>query len=249
MLPDRAKISKLFIVATSTLILAACATSAEKKAEIDVYLQLGIRYLNLNRLEAAKDNLERVVAQDSGNIQAHNALAFLYEKIQKYPEARKHYETALTLAPDDLSLQNNFGRFLCERQEFDKGMELLNKAIANLLNERPWLAITNAGLCQLNSGQQQKAKAYFKQALQLNSSYAPALLEMQKFSYQNGEYWAAKGYLQRYLQVAAQTPGTLWIAIQTEQALGNHNLADEYRNELLEKFPVSPEARQIESQH
>lgn len=229
-------------------VLAACASSAEKKSQLDVYLQLGIRYLNLNRLEAAKDNLEKVVDQDPDNIQAHNALGYLYEKIQKYPEAKRHYAEALRLAPDDLSIQNNLGRFLCERREFGEGMELLNKAIENLLNDRPWLAVTNAGLCQLGMGDQQKAKGYFKQALQLNPSYAPALMEMQKFSYQSGEYWAAKGYLQRYLQVAPQTAGTLWIAMQTEQALGNQNLADEYRNELLEKYPLSPEARQVQTQ-
>jgi type IV pilus assembly protein PilF len=242
------KVSRWLFGVGFAAVLAACASSSEKKAQLDVYLQLGVRYLNLNRLEPAKDNLEKVVEQDPDNIQAHNALGYLYEKIQKFPEAKQHYQQALRLAPDDLSIQNNLGRFLCERREFNEGMALLDKAIANLLNDRPWLAITNAGLCQLGLGDQQKAKLYFKQALQLNPGYAPALLEMQKFSYQSGEYWAAKGYLQRYLQVAQQTPGTLWIAMQTEQALGNQNLADEYRNELLEKYPLSPEARQVQTQ-
>jgi len=242
------KTLNLLMVLAVAMQLLACTSMEKKKADIDVHLQLGVRYLNLNRLEAAKVNLEKVIAADANNVQGHNALAFLYEKIQKFPEARKHYEIALKLSPDDLSLQNNFGRFLCERQEFDNGMALLNKAIGNLLNDRPWMAITNAGLCQLDSGQMQKAKTYFKQALELNNSYAPALQQMQKLSYQNREYWVAKGYLQRYLQVAQQTEGTLWVAFQTERALGNQNLADAYRSELLEKFPFSKEAKQVESQ-
>lgn len=245
MLPDRAKTIKLFAITGFTAALAACASSAEKKAETDVYLQLGERYLSMNRLEVAKENLERALAGDSDNVKTHNALGVLYEKIEKYPEARAHYQTALTLAPDDISIQNNFGRFLCDRREFGEGLALLNKAIANLLNDRPWMALTNAGLCQLGMGQQQKAKSYFKQALLINGNYAPALLEMQKISYQNREYWAAKGYLQRYLGVASQTAESLWIAIQTERALGNNGLASEYLNELLEKFPLSNEAKQI----
>ncbi len=240
------------MVLTLALQLQACSSitkSMEKqKANTDVHLQLGIRYLNLNRLEAAKENLELVIAADPNNVQAHNALAFLFEKIEKIPEARKHYETALKLSPEDLSLQNNFGRFLCEHQEFDNGLALLDKAIANLLNDRPWMAITNAGICQLGLGQQQKAKTFFKQALQANSNYAPALQQLQKISYQNREYWAAKGYLQRYLQVAQQNEGTLWVSYQTERALGNQNLAEAYRSELLEKFPFSKEAKQVESQ-
>lgn len=244
MLLDLSKVLKLLAFALCALILVACASSAQKKAEADVYLQLGVRYLSMNRLEVAKENLERVLSMDSNNIQAHNALGFLYEKIEKYPEARAHYQTALKLAPDDLSIQNNFGRFLCERREFEQGTALLNKAIANLLNDRPWLALTNAGLCQLGMGQQQKAKAYFKQALQMNGNYPPALLEMQKISYQNKEYWLAKSYLQRYVSVGPQTAESLWVAIQTERALGNYGLANEYQNELLEKFPLSNQARQ-----
>lgn len=230
-----------------SLAVSACSLWSEKKDEnpADIYLQLGIRYLNMNRLEAAKENLEQALKEESNNIQAHNALAFLYEKIEKYPEARAHYEAALRLAPDDLGVQNNFGRFLCEQQQFDKGMDLLNRAIANLLNDRQWLALTNAGLCQLGLGQKQKAKAYFKQALLANDAYAPALLEMQKLSYQNGEYWPAKGYLQRYLSAATHTVESLWFGMQTERALGNEGLAREYQNLLLEKFPLSDEAKKI----
>lgn len=244
MLLDLSKVFKLLAVVLCVLGLAACASAEKKKAEVDVYLQLGVRYLSMNKLEVAKENLEHVLAMDSNNVQAHNALGFLYEKIERYPEAREHYQTAFKLSPDDLSIQNNFGRFLCERREYDQGVALLTKAIANLLNDRPWLALTNAGLCQLGMGQQQKAKAYFKQALQVNGNYAPALLEMQKISYQNREYWLAKSYLQRYVSVGPQTAESLWIAAQTERALGNNGLANEYQTELLEKFPLSNQARQ-----
>ena len=55
----------------------------------------------------------------------------------------------------------------------------------------------------------------------------------------------AKGFLQRYLGVAAHTPETLWIAAQAERALGNKELAKEYKSLLLEKFPLSNEAKKI----
>lgn len=237
----------LITVGLLSMGLIACVSSVEKREgdAADVYFQLGVRYLNMNKLEVAKENLERALKDDSDNVQAHNALAFLYEKIGKFAEARSHYQTALDLAPEDLGVQNNFGRFLCERQEFDKGMALLLKASSNPLNDRQWLALTNAGRCQLAIGQKQKAKAYFKQALQLNEAYAPVLLEMQKISYQSGEFWAAKGYLQRYLALAPHTSESLWLAMQTERALGNVELANEYQNLLVEKFPLSNEAKQV----
>jgi type IV pilus assembly protein PilF len=233
-----------------SIALISCASSAGNGIKkdgnsADVYLQLGIRYLNLNKLEVAKENLQLALKKDTDNTQVHNALAFLYEKINEYDLARDHYEIALNQTPADLSVQNNFGRFLCGRGEFEKGMALLTLAISTPLNDRQWLALTNAGRCQLGMGQKQKAKAYFKRALQLNDAYAPALQEMQKISYESGEFRAAEGYLQRYLRVASHTAESLGLAVKTERALGNDEVAKEYQNLLLEKFPLSNEAKQI----
>jgi len=247
--PDTLKKITRFTVGLLSVGLVACAStggnSAKSGGTENVHLQLGVRYLSLNKLEIAKENLLQAVKDDSSNTQAHNALAFLYEKINQFDEAQDHYETALDLAPNDLGVQNNFGRFLCERGEFEDGMALLAKASSDPINDRAWLALTNAGRCQMAMEQKQKAEAYFRQALQLNNVYAPALLEMQKISYQNSDFWAAKGYLQRYLGVASHTPESLWFAAQTERALGNNELAKEYKNLLVEKFPLSDEAKKI----
>lgn len=246
MRPDTAIRMSRFIIGLVTVVLTACTSSAGNaiKSE-DVHLQLGVRYLNLNKLEVAKENLQLALKKNPDNAQVHNAMAFLYEKLNENEHAREQYETALDLTPDDWSVQNNFGRFLCDRGEYEKGMALLTRSLSNPLNDKQWLALTNAGRCQMAMSQRQKAKAYFKQALLLNDSYAPALLEMQQISYQGGEYWAAKGYLQRYLSVADHTAGSLWFAAQTERALGNAELAKEYQNLLLEKFPLSNEAKRI----
>jgi type IV pilus assembly protein PilF len=230
-------------------ILVACATVAEKESidATNVYLQLGVRYLGLNNLPAAKENLELALKSDSDSVPAHIALAFLYEKLTKYDEARTYYDRALVLDPANLNLLNNFGRFLCDRREFDRGMTLLNKSSADLLNETPWMPFTNAGRCQMAMGDKKTAQTYFEKALQVNSGYAPVLQEMQKLSYQNGDFKGARDYLQRYLSVADHTPQSLWLAIQTESALGNEMLVKEYISLLLEKFPYSNEAKQIKS--
>ncbi|MBZ4203192.1 MAG: type IV pilus biogenesis/stability protein PilW [Methylovulum sp.] len=247
---DKTQVVKrcLQLVQVSVLLsLAACASLDEKSStdRAEIYVQLGVRYLNMNRLDVAKANLEHALEENPLNINAHNALAFLYEKIEKYPQAKEHYLAALNIAPDDLSVQNNYGRFLCEHQETQAGVILLERAIKNLLNDRSWLALTNAGLCAVNSGQTHQAKAYFKQALLANERYAPALLAMQKMSYNNAEYWPAKGYLQRYLNSAAHTSESLWFGMMTERALGNQTLAQEYRDLLVDTFPLSKEAKSL----
>jgi type IV pilus assembly protein PilF len=232
------------LIATS---LNSCALFTEQSAEradyTRIHLQLGVRYLEMNKLELAKENLLLAVEQDPNNVQVQNSIAFLYEKLNNTQLANRHYQTALNLVPDDWSVQNNYGRFLCEHGKNQQGLELLTKAIATPLNDKPWLALTNAGRCQETVQQAQNAETYFKQALNLNNSYAPALLEMQKISYLSADYGTAKIYLQRYLAVAEQTASSLWFALHTEQALGNDSLAKHYQKELLEKFPLSEEAK------
>ena len=226
-------------------VLTACATSASKTESADVYLQLGIRYLNMNKIELAEENLERALKKDPGNPKVHNALAILYEKINQFDKAEDQYESAIDLAPDDLGALNNFGRFLCEHGKQERGLALLKQAISAPLNDQLWMALTNAGRCQVEMKNRQGAEDYFREALQLNATYAPALLEMQKISYQKSDFWGAKGYLERYLGVAEHTSETLWLAMQTERALGNEKMAEHYRMRLLEKFPLSNEAKKI----
>ncbi|MEI8207754.1 MAG: type IV pilus biogenesis/stability protein PilW [Methylococcales bacterium] len=230
-------------------VLVSCASltsgRTDKEESSSLYLQLGVRYMDLNKLEIARENLQIALTKDPDNTQVHNAYAFLYEKLKDYQEASEHYKKALELSPHDWSVQNNFGRFLCDQGHYEQGLALLTLASSTLLNDKQWIALTNAGRCQLAMKHHQIAQAYFEQALMLNLDYAPALLEMQKISFQNKAYLEAKSYLKRYLRVDVYTSGVLWIALQTEMALGDSANADQYRQLLLEKFPLSNEAKQL----
>lgn len=230
--------------------LIACSSALPERGsdeQAGVYLQLGVRYLSINNLPAAKENLEMALKTDSDNVAVRIALAYLYEKLNKFDDAREQYERAMSLDAGNLDLQNNYGRFLCDRREFDKGMALLKSSSTDLLNQTPWMPLTNAGRCELAMGNKRDAENYFNKALQANPNYPPLLQEMQKISYQNGDYKSAKEYLERFLSVAAQNPQTLWVAIQTEQALGNEMLVKEYTDQLIATFPYSNEAKQIKS--
>ena len=246
-MPHKSAYTKQIAVVLLSIILTACSWLSNKPAEkpTDIYLQLGIRYMDLNKLELAKENLQKALEKDSKNAKAHSALANLYEKINHFDEARQHYDSALGLSPDDIGIQNNYGKFLCDRRQFERGLGLLTQASTNLLNDHQWMALTNTARCHLGMGQRPQAIVLLKQALDMNPGYPAALLEMQKLSYQMGEYKAADDYLQRYLGEARHTPETLWVGIQTEQALGNLSLANEYRSLLLDKFPNSNEAKQV----
>ncbi len=228
------------------LLLTSCSfVEITKEKQTNIHLQLGVRYLNLNKLDAARDNLLQAVNLDNQDVQAHNALAFLYEKLNQTEDARNHYQIAFKLNNNDLSVQNNYGRFLCEHNDYEQGIGLLNSASENPLNDHAWLALTNSGRCEILSGRVNNAVPYLKQALILNPNYAPALLEMQKISYEQHDFQAAQNYFQRYTQLTEANAESLLIASYTEEALNNSSVAKHYRTELLEKFPLSPQAKQM----
>lgn len=217
--------------------------SNSEKANLN--LQMGVRYMELGMLDGAKEKLEQAASLDSGNSEIQNALAVFSERVKDYGEAGRRYEAALNHDPGNFNIKSNYGRLLCEQGQFDKGTQLLQEALATPMNNQVWLAQTNMGLCLERQNQSSQAEGYFRQALQGNGQYAPALLELQKISYQNQQYMSARAFLERYLAVSKHTPESLWLAFQTERALGNRNGADEYKDQLLTLFPASKEAQEV----
>jgi len=245
-------VKRLFVVLLCVL-MSACVSSQSSKKSVSnkekaaLNLQIGTRYLEMNMLKAAKEKLESAVILDRNNARVYNALGVLHERLQQYEVAGEKYKKAIKLNTDDASIQNNYGRFLCERGDSKAGLELLKKALNKPLNNKKWFAYTNIGRCELGLGNQALAESNFRQALQENNRYSPALVEMQKISYQTEKYMSARAFLQRYLAVAKHTSETLWYAVQTERALGNKKLSEKYREQLLMQFPVSKEAQQVKT--
>jgi Tfp pilus assembly protein PilF len=54
---------------------------------------------------------KKVLSQDPRSAAAHNNLAVAYEKKGLWEEARKEYETALKLAPENAWVKLNFNKF------------------------------------------------------------------------------------------------------------------------------------------
>jgi type IV pilus assembly protein PilF len=86
-------IDRLFTGLLLVVILTSCASSTDNVTKNDdsasVYLQLGVRYMDLGKLEVAKENLQRAQKKEPNNPQVLNAFAFLYEKLNDYDQANE----------------------------------------------------------------------------------------------------------------------------------------------------------------
>lgn len=226
--------------------LTACSSDGPSRAEekaraSDVFLRKGVRYMEDGRLDQARQDFERALDFDSGNSEAHNAMAVLQERLNKPDAARKHYERAVSLNEANYAAVNNYSKFLCLHGEQDEGIQLLHRVLNSNLYGHPWVAQTNLGICYKSAGRLAEAEQAFRQAVEQQPAFSPALLEMAQISFASQDYMKARAFLQRYTSGAPHSAETLWLAVRIEEALGNGRARHDYLQQLRTRFPNAPE--------
>ena len=227
------------------MILQACVavdpqqTQNQKASAVNV--QLGIGYLQQNKLELASEKLTKAVRQDPDSAAAHNAYAILQDRLQQYELAEYHYERATELDPDDSQAANNYGTFLCRQGREREAEEYFIQATRNPLYRTPEYAYTNAAICLQKVGETEDALEYLRKALAAKSDFAAALLAMADIKFEAGDYEAARLYVDRFHLVARPSAKSLWLAIQNTLQLDGRADVSELVKELETRFPESRE--------
>lgn len=115
---------RLSVIALSAALGAACTTTDNSRAKLDVrptlsvrhsaetaasYYQLGRYFHGQNRLAPAEEAYQRATALDAGHIDALNALGCLYAERGEMDRATESFAQAVALAPDAAYLHGNLG--------------------------------------------------------------------------------------------------------------------------------------------
>lgn len=241
----------LIVLMSIYIVLAGCATNPagqvsteyepDKTARLN--LELGMAYMNENDNEKAMNKLQKAIKLDPRYADAHNAIAILYDRLKQHDKARLHYERAVQLAPADSNALNNYGQFLCSQGEPEKAEKMFLRALEDPLYRTPHFAYLNAGICVKESGNYDQAEIYFRKALEKHPKMAAALFQMADISYLLKRYMPARGYLQRFADVADHNSSSLWLAVRVERALGDMDAASSFALRLKNTFPDSQETR------
>lgn len=209
-----------------------------------VNVQLGIGYLQQNNLELANDKLDKALRQDPNSASAHNAYAILQDRLLQTEKAEFHYKKATTLDPKNSQAANNYGAFLCRHGRELESEKYFMQALKNPLYSTPEFAYTNAALCLLQLGEPretEKAKEYLRKAIAAKNDFGPALLAMAQLLFDQGEYVAAKPYLDRFHLVDRPTARSLWLAIRNTLQIDGQGNVTELAQRLGNEFPDSEE--------
>jgi type IV pilus assembly protein PilF len=204
-------------------------------------VQLGIGYLQQNKLELASEKLSKAIKQNPDSASAHNAYAILQDRLKQYDLAEYHYKKATELDPKDSQAANNYGAFLCRNGRELEAEKYFIQATKNPLYKTPEYAYTNAAICLLKIDRVEPAREYLRKALASKSDFATALLAMADILFAEGDYEGAKLYIDRYHLVARATAKSLWLAIRNSLELDSSADVSEYAKRLQQEFPDSEE--------
>lgn len=209
----------------------------------DANINLGIEYMRLGKYELALEKLHyaRQVRPDYALV--YDVLGLLYQRMNQHREAEQFFQHALKLDPENPSTLNNYGQFLCSQDREEDADRYFIKAAENPLYQTPEIPYTNIGTCAWRNQNPDKAVEYFGKALALNPYIPHALINSAEILHDRRDYAAARDYLDRYLNLAGQSPRSLWLGIRIEQALGDKNKVSSYALLLRNKYPESDEAK------
>lgn len=233
-------------------LLMGCASNPERQAlearkenVVILNTQLAAAYLQRGQPEIALHNISKALTLAPNDSQANNVMALLQWRLREHNVADKYFRRALKSQPDNSEARNNYGAFLCERGEVDKAIKQFELALSDPLYHTPAQANLNAGLCLMKKPAPAAAESYFREVLKLDARRKEALFYMAKISYDSGETYSARGFIQRFFEVATDSPESLLLAVRIEGKLRSKDAEASYALRLRGKYPESPEAQEL----
>ena len=243
----------ILMLCLAVILLSSCTgtgqstdtSNSRARDQAEINTSLGREYMNRGNFEIALEKLKKAVNADPSYAPGHTVLAVLYEQIREMELAEKHYRKAVLIAPENGDVNNNYGVFLCQSGRAADAAPYFVKAIDDPFYRTPAIAFANAGSCELQAGNLDKAESFLRQSLEYDAEFSDALLAMTRVSLSKGENFRARAFLQRYESTGAVSAQSLVLGYRIETGLNNAQNAEKYKDQLIFRFPDSEQAKEI----
>lgn len=246
-------------------LAAACALAAQAQYNFDlptgaptqgasdprnrakIHTELGAMYFQGGNMAVALDELRIALNVDSSYYPALSVRGLVYAALKEYARAEDDFQRALSIAPNDPEVNNNYGWYLCETGKERQSIAYFLNALKSSLYETPDRAYANAGTCALKAGDLEGAQKYLLQALQLSRDGGlVARLQLAKLFYKRGHFDESRAYLNDAVKMMEPpTPEALWLGVRVERKLGNRVAEGSYASQLRGRYPTSNEYQEF----
>lgn len=214
----------------------------------ELYVKMAEEYYSRGQTEVAFRRAQQAIDADDSYPRAQAWMAFLLEELRQTDEARKHYDRAIKLAPNNSDILNAYASFLCREGKYAEAERYFLQAVSSPVYTTPWIALVNAGDCAVNAGDTAKAENHYRAAMQANATFGAPLVKLAEMAMKRGDAKTAKRYIDQYFSPdTARTVGISFTALevgaQAERTLGNRKRAAYYEQVLKTSYRQTPKTR------
>ena len=248
-----------FALAALVFMLAACSTQsttetrpvtdtggADARRRAEVHTSLAGEYYARGNFAVALAETRLAVKDDPSYVAAYNMQGLVFMELREDGPAREAFDQALRLQPNNPEVLNNFGWFLCLRNQADRGMELMRRATTDTLYPTPEKAYLSMGLCMRRMGRNAEAEDYLRRSVLIRPDLIGALYNLAVITFERGNTKDAETYLLRYMRLTP-APNLEAIVLGVKIArLHNDSGAEEiFLQQLRRRFPDAPQAVEL----
>ncbi|AZN36021.1 type IV pilus biogenesis/stability protein PilW [Iodobacter ciconiae] len=235
----------VMMAALFTTSFAGAAVGDEDRASLRT--QLGAEYLKRGQYAVAVDEVNKALAVNAFYAPAHNVMALIHAELGEDEAARQSFARAVQLSPNDADINHNYGWYLCQKGQYQNGIQFLLATQKNALYNTPDKSLLAAGQCALKSGDDANARIYFERALRVRPDNLAARAKLVEYGIYTKDLVLAKRYYAELQRLAPSSAGLLWLGIQLEHQAGNKESENKLAEQLRKKFPDSQEMARLSS--
>jgi type IV pilus assembly protein PilF len=248
-----------FLFAAVALAAAGCASQstveskpvtdsslADGRRRAEVHTALAGEYYARGNFGVALSETRLAVNDDPTYTPAYNMQGLVYMELREDVMARQAFDQALRLQPNSAEVLNNFGWFLCTRNDTTRALDLFQRAASDSMNATPEKVLLSTGLCYRRMGKNAEAEEYLRRAVLIRPELIGALYNLALITYERGALQDSETYLNRYMRVSAPTMEALVLGVKVARGLKDAPTADSFMQQLRRRYPDAPQTRELE---
>lgn len=233
---------------TSEQAVSQQTSTTDARTRSKIHTELGSLYLQSGRFGVAQEEAKIAIGADPTYAPAFNLMALVHMTLREDGAAEAQFRKALSLAPSDPEINNNFGWFLCQTDRVKQSVEHFMTAIRNPLYTTPAKAMTALGVCYLKVHDDAAAEDMFLKAVRVDGN-VEATFWIADILYRRGRLFEARRVLGDLHKKMEPNPQSAWLALRVERKIGDREGEARYAAMMRRQFQNSPEYQDFMQGH
>jgi type IV pilus assembly protein PilF len=220
--------------------------AADGRRRAEVHAALAGEYYQRGNFPVALQETRLAIKDDPSFVGAYNMQGLVLMELREDALARESFGQALRLQPNNAEVLNNYGWFLCTRNEGQRGLDMMHKATTDNMYPTPEKAHLSIGLCLRKMGRNAEAESALRRAVLIRPDLIGALFNLAVITFERGAMNDAENYLLRYMRLTSQPSFEgLVMGVKIARARNDPGAEQSYLQQLRRRFPDAPETAEL----